>query len=75
MQDMSCGKKRGIFFPNPYLWKQSASHFGASEELSKRLCRVVANALGGSETDKVKILSHFVPFVVTSAWMARALEL
>ena len=74
MQDMSCGKKQGLFFPNPYLWKQSASHFGASEELSKRLCRVVANALGGSETDKVKILSHFVPFVVTSAWMARALE-
>ncbi len=70
---MRCGKKRGIFFPNAHLWKKSTIHFGASEELARRLCGAVAAALRSQETETVKILSHSVPFVVTRARTAQAL--
>ena len=67
MQELSCGKKRGIFFPKAHLWEESAIHFGASEELAKKLCRVIASALASQEHDKVKILRILCHFVETCA--------
>ena len=72
VQEISCGKKRGFFFPNAHLWEESAIHYGASEELAKRLCRVIASALASQTHDKVKILRILCDFVVTCALAARA---
>ena len=72
VQEISCGKKRGFFFPNAHLWEESAIHYGASEELAKRLCRVIASALASQTHDKVKILRILSDFVMTCAWTARA---
>jgi hypothetical protein len=72
VQDMSRGKKRGFFFPNAHLWEESAIHYGASEELAKRLCRVIASALASQKHDKVKILRTLCDFVVTCAWTTLA---
>ena len=72
VQEISCGKKRGFFFPNAHLWEESAIHFGAPEELVKQLCRVIASAPASQTHDKVKILRILCDFVVTCAWTTLA---
>ena len=68
MQDMSRGKRRGFFFPSAHLWEEGATHFGASKELARRLCRVIDSALASQEVDQVRILRILCDFVVTCAW-------